>query len=104
IDPLFRSAAVAHGPHVIGVVLTGMLDDGTAGLVAIKKCGGVTVVQDPGEATYPAMPQSAIANLRVDHCVRLADMGPLLDQLSREPAGDHKPIPKDVKTEAAIAE
>ena len=104
IDPLFRSAAVAHGPHVIGVVLTGMLDDGTAGLIAIKKCGGVTVVQDPGEATYPAMPQSALSNLRVDHCVRLAEMGPLLDGLSREPAGERKPIPKDVKTEAAIAE
>jgi two-component system chemotaxis response regulator CheB len=104
IDPLFRSAAVAHGPHVIGVVLTGMLDDGTAGLTAIKKCGGVTVVQDPAEATYSAMPQSALANLRVDHCVRLAEMGPLLDRLSREPPGERKPIPQDVKTEAAIAE
>jgi two-component system chemotaxis response regulator CheB len=104
IDPLFRSAAVAHGPHVIGVVLTGMLDDGTAGLIAIQKCGGVTVVQDPGEATYPAMPQSAISNLRVDYCVRLAAMGPLLDELSRAPAPEPKPIPKDVKTEAVIAE
>lgn len=104
IDPLFRSAAVTHGPHVIGVVLTGMLDDGTAGLIAIKKCGGVTVVQDPDEATYPAMPQSALANVRVDHCVRLAVMGKLLDTLSREPAGERKPILDDVKTEARIAE
>jgi two-component system, chemotaxis family, protein-glutamate methylesterase/glutaminase len=104
IDPLFRSAAVNHGPHVIGVVLTGMLDDGTAGLMAIEKCGGVTVVQDPGEATYPGMVQSALANLRVDHCVRLAQMGPLLDKLTRERAGPRKPIPEDVKTEAIIAE
>jgi len=104
IDPLFRSAAVTHGAHVIGVVLTGMLDDGTAGLVAIKKCGGVTVVQDPEDATYPAMPRSAVANLRVDYCVRLASMGKLLDRLSREPAGKPKPIPKSVKTEAIIAE
>ena len=104
IDPLFRSAAVTHGPHVIGVILTGMLDDGTAGLIAIRKCGGVTVVQDPAEAAYPAMPQSALANLKVDHCVRLADMGKLLDRLSREPAGKRKPIPADVKTEAIIAE
>jgi two-component system, chemotaxis family, protein-glutamate methylesterase/glutaminase len=104
IDPLFRSAAVNHGPHVIGVVLTGMLDDGTAGLMAIGKCGGVTVVQDPDEAAYPGMAQSALANLQVDHCVRLAEMGPLLDRLAREPARKNKPVPEDVKTEAIIAE
>ncbi len=104
IDPLFRSAAVSHGPRVIGVVLTGMLDDGTAGLVAIRKCGGVTVVQDPGEAAYPAMPQSALANLKVDHCVRLAVMGALLDELSRARAGRRKAIPEDIRTEARIAE
>lgn len=104
IDPLFRSAAVTHGPHVIGVVLTGMRDDGTAGLVAIQKCGGVTVVQDPNDATYPGMPQSALANLRVDHCVRIAAMGALLDELVREPARHDTPVPDDVKTEAIIAE
>lgn len=104
VDPLFRSAAVAHGPRVIGVVLTGMLDDGTAGLVAIQKCGGVTVVQDPAEAEYPAMPQSALDNLQVDHCVELRAMGELLDRLSREPAGKKKPVPADVQAEAEIAE
>jgi two-component system, chemotaxis family, protein-glutamate methylesterase/glutaminase len=104
IDPLFRSAAVNHGRHVVGVVLTGMLDDGTAGLIAIRKCGGVTVVQDPQEATYPGMAESALANLPVDHCVRIAEMGPLLDKLTREAAGPGRPIPEDVKTEAIIAE
>lgn len=104
IDPLFRSAAVAHGSRVIGIILTGMLDDGTAGLVAIKKCGGVTVVQDPSEATFPGMPESAMANAKVDHCVRLAAMGPLLEELVRGPAGATKAVPEDVKTEAAIAE
>jgi hypothetical protein len=63
IDPLFRSAAVTHTSSVIGVLLTGMLDDGTAGLMAIKKCGGVTVVQDPKDAAYPGMPQSALNSL-----------------------------------------
>ena len=104
IDPLFRSAAVTHGAHVIGVLLTGMLDDGTSGLVAIQKCGGVTIVQDPDDAAYPEMPCSALANLRVDHCVPIAVMGKLLDRLSREPAGQQKPIPEDVKTEARVAE
>jgi two-component system chemotaxis response regulator CheB len=104
IDPLFRSAAVAHGPHVIGMVLTGMLDDGTAGLIAIKKCGGVTVVQDPKDAAYPEMPQSALNNLTVDYCVPIAEMGRLLEKLAHEPPGKGKSIPKDVRTEALIAE
>jgi two-component system chemotaxis response regulator CheB len=104
IDPLFRSAAVTHGPRVIGIVLTGMLDDGTAGLIAIKKCGGVTVVQDPKDVAYPDMPQSALNNLKVDHCVAVAAMGGLLEKLSRDPHGKDTAIPKDIKTEALIAE
>lgn len=104
IDPLFRSAAVSHGPRVIGVVLTGMLDDGTAGLIAIKKCGGVIVVQDPRDAAYPGMPQSAINNLKVDHCVPAAEMGGLLEKLSREHPGKIKSIPDDIRIEAEIAE
>jgi two-component system, chemotaxis family, protein-glutamate methylesterase/glutaminase len=104
IDPLFRSAAVAYTARVIGVVLTGMLDDGTAGLIAIKKCGGVTVVQDPNDAAYPSMPQSALNNLKVDHCVPISEMGHLLETLSRQPLGKTKPIPKDIRSEALIAE
>jgi two-component system, chemotaxis family, protein-glutamate methylesterase/glutaminase len=85
VDVLFRTAARWYGPRVAGVVLTGNLDDGTAGLSAIKKCGGVAVVQDPGGADYPGMPTSAIANVDVDHVIPLAGIGALLDSLLYEP-------------------
>jgi two-component system, chemotaxis family, protein-glutamate methylesterase/glutaminase len=85
IDVLFRSAAREYGRRVIAVVLTGNLDDGTAGLGLIKKVGGVAVVQDPEEADYPSMPQSAIANVPVDHVMPVADIGPLLNELVHEP-------------------
>jgi two-component system chemotaxis response regulator CheB len=95
IDVLFRTAARAFGPRVVGVVLTGNLDDGTAGLAAIKRCGGTAVVQDPSEADYPSMPESAIANVEVDHVLPLGDIGPMLDRLAREP---RPAIPADRET------
>jgi two-component system chemotaxis response regulator CheB len=95
IDVLFRTAARAFGQRVVGVVLTGNLDDGTAGLAAIKRCGGAAVVQDPSEADYPSMPESAIANVKVDHVLALGDIGPMLDRLAREP---RPAIPADCGT------
>jgi two-component system chemotaxis response regulator CheB len=104
IDPLFRSAAVAHGARVIGVVLTGMLDDGTSGLEAVARCGGITVVQDPADAAFPAMPQSAIDHVRVRYRATIAEMGALLERLIRQPVPPSKRPPEDVATEALIAE
>ena len=104
IDPLFRSAAVSHGSRVIGVVLTGIMDDGTAGLIAVKRCGGVTVAQDPRDAAYSGMPLSALDMANADYCVSIAEMGPLLTSLVSKPHGKSKPFPDDIRTEAVIAE
>jgi two-component system chemotaxis response regulator CheB len=104
IDVLFRSAAVAHGARVIGVLMSGELDDGTAGLQAIKKCGGKTVIQDPQDALYPGMPRTAAANVEIDHCVPLPDLPSLLTRLVNEPADDPVAIPASLRKESLIAE
>lgn len=104
IDPLFRSAAVAYGNKAIGVVLTGLLDDGTAGLMAIKRCGGICIVQDPADAAQPDMPRNAMAQVRIDHCLPLAEMGPVLHRLARGRFGKRIPVPRDILIEMKIAE
>jgi two-component system chemotaxis response regulator CheB len=91
IDPLFRSVAHWHGPRVVGVVLSGSLDDGTAGLLAIKMAGGITVVQEPADALYPSMPQSALDNVDIDHVAPLANMGDLITKLVHEPVSIESP-------------
>ncbi|MBW3128048.1 chemotaxis protein CheB [Hymenobacter profundi] len=86
IDALFRSAAYGYGPRVIGVVLTGYLDDGTSGLWSLQRLGGVAVVQDPHDAESPAMPINALGYVEADHIVPLAELGSLLVRLTLEPA------------------
>jgi two-component system chemotaxis response regulator CheB len=85
VDVLFRSAARIYGNRVIGVVLTGALDDGSSGVFAIKSRGGITIVQDPKEAMVPDMPLSAMKAVPVDYCVPLAEIAPLLMKLVNEP-------------------
>lgn len=84
VDPLFRTAAQAFGDRVIGVVLTGQLNDGTAGLYEIKQRGGVAIVQDPAEAEAPSMPRSAIENVGADYVLPVAEIGALLVKLVGE--------------------
>lgn len=87
IDPLFRSAARQFRSRVVGVILTGTLDDGSAGLFAVKARGGVAIVQDPAEALAPEMPLNAMRNVTPDHCVPVGKIAPLLVQLASGDAG-----------------
>jgi two-component system, chemotaxis family, protein-glutamate methylesterase/glutaminase len=98
IDPMFRSAAVAFGSRVIGVVLTGNLDDGTSGLATIKRNGGTAVVQDPDDALFPSMPRSALDHVRVDWVGPIRSMASVLVDLVAEPlhAPPPSPTPDDV--------
>ena len=91
VDVLFRSAARSLGARVIGVVLSGVLDDGTAGLSAIAARGGVTVVQDPQDALYPGMPTSAIEHVNVDYVVPVGDIADLLVRLCKEQVAQTEP-------------
>lgn len=110
VDPLFRSAALAFGPRVAGVVLSGGLDDGTAGLAAIRSAGGVTIVQDPDEAESASMPRSAMQQRVVDHSLPVRDIAALLLRLSvsggsvvTRPKADGPAPEKDLATEVGIA-
>jgi two-component system chemotaxis response regulator CheB len=107
IDPLFRSAALAWGDRAIGVVLTGDLDDGTAGLAAIKQCGGLAIVQDPATALQPSMPASALANVEVDHCLDIAGIARLLQSLAARkaaPGGGQRQPPDLLVRDNAVFE
>jgi two-component system, chemotaxis family, protein-glutamate methylesterase/glutaminase len=104
IDPLFRSAASWFGPRTIGVVLSGLLDDGTLGLREIKRAGGVAVVQDPAETPWPSMPESALAHVDVDYTLQASDIGERLATLVASsgaaaiaPAVDKDTLAKELK-------
>ncbi len=86
IDPLFRTAAHHHGSRVIGVIASGALDDGTAGLQAVKEAGGIAVVQDPADAVCGSMPSHAMERVAVDHCVKASELPALLGRLAHQPA------------------
>jgi two-component system chemotaxis response regulator CheB len=103
IDPLFRSAACSFGARTIGVILTGSLSDGASGLHAVKRCGGIAIVQEPDDALVPDMPRNALRVVDADHRVALSELGSLLSRLVAEPAREMVVAPDDICLEAAIA-
>ena len=103
VDPLFRSAAYTYGTRVIGVILSGGLDDGTAGLLTIKAHGGLAVVQDPYDAEVPSMPRNAMGEVAVDYVVRVAEMSNLLSTLvKQEVEVNNETMKEDKKTATEI--
>jgi two-component system chemotaxis response regulator CheB len=103
IDPLFRSAALSYGPRVVGVVLSGMLNDGASGLSAIKECGGTAVVQRPLDAASDEMPRAALEVVDADAVAPASDLGDVLNRIIATDAGEHVSCPDRVKLEVQIA-
>lgn len=105
IDPMFRAAASCFGPRVIGVILTGWLDDGTAGLRAVRERGGTTIVQHPDDAFASSMPLNAIKHVEIDHILKVNEIGPALVRLIGTPVGKEvkKPVSEDIELEVKIA-
>ena len=104
IDVLFRSAAVAYNSAVIGIVLSGLLDDGTSGMGAIKRSGGICIVQEPNEAEFSDMPNNVLNNVDVDYRVSVADMEYILQDLFSKPAAEPVEVPPEIKLEAQLTE
>ncbi len=103
INPLFRSAAVAFRSRVVAVVLSGVLDDGSDGLVAVKACGGICMVQHPEDAVWPEMPRNALRQDHVDHSLPAREIPAQLSRLVAEPPGPMPMIPRNIIMENRIA-
>lgn len=103
VNALFRSAALSYGSRVVGVVLTGLLDDGTDGLIAIKAAGGTSIAQDPDDAEWPSMPRNAVKRDHVDRIVRLSELPAVLAEVAQEEAGPSVPLPEEYNIEDLIA-
>jgi two-component system chemotaxis response regulator CheB len=103
VDSLFRTAARTYGSGVVGIVLSGALDDGSAGLLAVKRRGGLAIVQDPADALFPEMPRNAMEAVKVDYCVPKREIAPLLVRLSEERAQKAAaPVSDDLLKETQI--
>ena len=104
IDVLFRAAAVYYNERAIGIILTGLLDDGTLGMQAIQQCGGTCIVQDPREATFPDMPQSVLENTMVDFVLPVNGMSEVIQHTISNKRVSGVEVPEYLKAEAAMVE
>jgi two-component system chemotaxis response regulator CheB len=104
IDVLFRSAAVNYGEKAIGIILTGMLNDGRTGMWAIKQSGGYCIVQDPNEAEFPDMPLSVLEAMEVDHCASLKKMGAVIETIIRNAKPKGISPPAEIVMESDLSE
>ncbi len=102
IDVLFRSAAVQYSHRTIGIILTGLLDDGTSGMAAIKKAGGICIVQDPSDAAFGDMPQSVLNNIEVDYKASLTRIPAIIEVLMSQPLPPEQALPVELKIEADL--
>lgn len=103
VDPLFRTAARAYGARVIAIVLSGMLGDGTGGLIAVTERGGISIVQDPADTLFAGMAESAIKFDHPAYILPVAEIGPLLVRLTHEAAGEDREVPSAMEQEASAA-
>src|SRR5690606_18289639 len=104
IDVTFRSAAVAYRQNCIGIILSGLLDDGVSGMRSIQECGGATIIQNPEEAEFPDMPLAVQDSITVDHSSNLAGMGKIIDRIMKKDKRKSKTIPRQILIEAEVAE
>ncbi|MDE2487083.1 MAG: chemotaxis protein CheB [Alphaproteobacteria bacterium] len=103
IDPMFRSAALSYGPRVVGVILSGFLNDGASGLYAIKQAGGLAVVQHPADAATGEMPHAALETVDADYVVPAADLAGVLRDLAATDAPPAHPPPDSLAFEVEVA-
>jgi two-component system chemotaxis response regulator CheB len=104
IDVLFRSAAVYYRSRVIAIILTGMLDDGSSGMVAVKRCGGTAIVQDPEDAEFSQMPVHVLNRIKVDYVLALDEIGNIAGNLLSSPLNPDVPVPDEILTEVEMTE
>lgn len=103
VDPLFRSAALSYGPRTVGIVLSGMLNDGASGLTAIKACGGTAVVQHPLDAQADQMPLAALEVVQADEVAPANQLGSMINRIVRTEAGQATDPPAGLQLEVQIA-
>jgi two-component system chemotaxis response regulator CheB len=104
IDVLFRSAAVNFREQVTGIILSGLLDDGVAGMSAVQKCGGVCIVQDPVEAEFPQLPAAVLHNLEPDYTLAVGEMPNVLVKIAKDKPALVTVVPEEISRESSIAE